>query len=80
MELDLKPLQDLQSEYHWSIGSTVTGDFTCSIWERKRWRDRNRIVINGSGKDFPEAIANALRGLAERGDALRTYATQCYKG
>lgn len=64
----------IQPEYCWTIGATLIADHACSIWERRKYRDRGRIVINAHGSSFDEAVQNALRGLEERGPHLRTIA------
>lgn len=64
----------IQDDYCWTIGSTLIGDHNCSIWERRKWRDRGRVVINATGSTFEEAVDKALSDLISRGPHLRSVA------
>lgn len=70
----IKILQYLEKDYCWSIGSGVIHCFECSIWERLKWRNKGRVVINAHGDSFNDAIRNALKGLEERGPKLKLIA------
>jgi len=63
-------LRAMQLKYCWTVGSTVVGDFECSIWERAKWRDKERICLRGLGKSFNEAIIDGLDRLSKKDNIL----------
>ncbi len=59
--IDVTRLEALGELYCWTIGSTHLGTYTCSIWERAKWRDKGRVVINSCGQTYQDAIDVALK-------------------